>query len=369
MTGPLHGLRVVELAGLGPGPHAGMVLSDLGADVVRVDRPEPSAGERLAGPRDEMLRGRRSVTVDLRSREGVPAVLELVAAADVVLEGMRPGVAERLGVGPEACTAVNPRLIYGRVTGWGQQGPRAATAGHDLTYLATTGVLSALGDPSGPPAPPLNLVADFGGGSMFLVAGVLAALYERERSGRGQVVDAAMVDGVGVLAQGWWGLRAAGVWQDRRGANLLDGGAPFYRVYRCADERELAVGAIEPQFYGLLLDGLGLDASDLPDQYDQARWPELTAAIAGRIATRTRDDWTEVFDGTDACVTPVLTPDEARHDAHAVERGGFVEIGGVPQPRPAPRFSRSVPATPAPPPRRGSSEVDEVLAAWNKEVR
>ena len=283
--GPLDGLRVVELAGLGPGPHAAMVLGDLGADVVRVDRPQP--GFTLAADQpDYLLRNRRSVTADLKSQAGRDLVLRLAARADVLLEGLRPGVAERLGVGPEQCQAVNPGLIYGRMTGWGQDGPLAARSGHDLNYISLTGALHAIGRAGQPPTVPLNLVGDFGGGSMFLVTGVLAALWERQRSGRGQVVDAAMVDGVSVLTQMMWAFRGAGTWTDDRDANLLDGGAPFYDTYTCADGRWIAVGALEPQFYAALLKGLGLDGEDLPPQLDPSGWPQLRARFTAVIVTR-----------------------------------------------------------------------------------
>ena len=284
MPGPLHGLRVIELAGLGPGPHAAMMLGDLGADVVRVDR--PVGGFSLAGGKpDYLLRNRRSVTADLKADSGRDLVLRLAAKADVLLEGYRPGVAERLGVGPQQCHAVNPALIYGRMTGWGQDGPMAAQAGHDLNYISLTGALHAIGPADRPPTVPLNLVGDFGGGSMFLVTGVLAALWERQRSGRGQVVDAAMVDGVSVLAQMIWAFRGAGTWSDERDANLLDGGAPFYGTYACADGRWIAVGALEPQFYARFLAGLGIAGEDLPGQHDRSGWPRLRARFTEVIAS------------------------------------------------------------------------------------
>src|ERR1700691_852741 len=293
MPGPLTGLRVIELAGLGPAPHAAMVLGDLGADVVRVERPA-TAFDPARGRTDYTLRSRRSVAADLKTSAGRDLVLRLVAKADVLLEGYRPGVAERLGVGPQDCHAVNPALVYGRMTGWGRDGPMAARAGHDINYISLTGALHAIGAGERP-AVPLNLVGDFGGGSMFLVAGVLAALWERERSGTGQVVDAAMVDGAGVLLQMVWAFRGAGAWTDERSANLLDGGAPFYDTYTCADGRWIAVGALEPQFYAALLKGLGLDGEDLPPQLDPSGWPQLRARFTAVIVTRTRDEWTEVF--------------------------------------------------------------------------
>ncbi|MGF6884469.1 alpha-methylacyl-CoA racemase [Nocardia sp. GAS34] len=348
MSGPLSGLRVVELAGIGPGPHAAMILADLGADVIRVDRPNSTAVDVLDGNPDYVLRSRRSVTADLKDYADRAFVRRLVAAADVLIEGFRPGVAERLGLGPEACTDLNPGLIYVRITGWGQQGDKAQHAGHDINYIAMTGALGAIGRATGTPVPPLNLVGDFGGGSMFAVVGVLAALYERTRSGRGQVVDAAMVDGVSVLSQMMWCMRAFGLWSSERGSNLLDGGAPFYDTYRCADGAYVAVGAIEPQFYQALLDGLGLADTDLPRQHDRSGWPTLRAEFSAAFMSRTRDHWCAVFEGSDACVTPVLMFDEVATDSYLRERGTVIEIDGVMQAAPAPRFSR----TPARTPRR-----------------
>lgn len=357
--GPLSGLRVVELAGIGPGPHAAMVLADLGADVVRVERPGAVGG---AGERDVTLRGRRWVRADLKDADDRARVLALVERADVLLEGFRPGVAERLGVGPDDCLARNARLVYGRMTGWGQHGPRASRAGHDLNYLSVSGALAAIGRPGTPPPPPLNLVADYGGGSMLLLVGVLAAVVERERSGVGQVVDAAMVDGVSLLAQLVWSMRGMGAWSTPRGGNLLDGGAPFYDCYSCADGRHIAVAALEPPFYAALLHGLGLGQADLPAQYDPTGWPMLRESFTTTIAARTRDEWAEVFDGTDACVTPVLTWDEAAAAGHLVERGTLVEVDGVVQAAPAPRFSRT---TSAPPTAvRVGDDTEQVMADW-----
>ena len=336
-SGPLAGVRVVELAGIGPGPYACMLLADMGADVVRVDR--PGGGGLSLGGYDVLDRGRRSVAVDLKSPAGAEVVLRLAEQADVLVEGFRPGVAERLGVGPDTCLGRNPRLVYGRMTGWGQDGPLAARAGHDLNYAALTGALAAIGEPGRKPVPPLNLVADFGGGALFLVTGVLAALVERGRSGQGQVVDAAMVDGATSLMALFYGLRHAGLWQDERGTNLLDGGAPFYDTYACSDGGWLAVGALEPQFWAALVQTLGLE--DLPPQHDVAGWPELRRRLTEAFATRTRDEWAEVFDGVDACVAPVLTLGEAASHPHIGARGLVVERDGVPQPAPAPRFSRT----------------------------
>ncbi|MGH4013467.1 MAG: CaiB/BaiF CoA transferase family protein [Pseudonocardiaceae bacterium] len=367
MPGPLAGLRVIELAGIGPGPHAAMLLGDLGADVVRVERPcvdRPWGGLQLApAASDQMLRNRRSVAADLKEPSGRETVLRLVERADVLIEGLRPGVTERLGVGPGDCHARNPRLVYARMTGWGQDGPLAGRAGHDINYLALSGVLHAVGNAEGKPVPPLNLVGDFGGGSMFLVVGVLAALCERERSGAGQVVDAAMVDGVSVLAQMFWSMRASGWWNDQRGRNLLDSGAPFYDTYACADGRFVAVGALEPQFYAALLDGLGLTEEDLPGQLDRSGWPVLRERFTEMFAGRTRDEWVAVFEGSDACVAPVLSFSEVPTHPHIAARGTVVELDGVPQAAPAPRFSRTPTGRPRPPGEPGA-DTAAVLADW-----
>ncbi|MGY1722269.1 CaiB/BaiF CoA transferase family protein [Blastococcus sp. SYSU DS0533] len=366
--GPLAGLRVLEMAGLGPVPHAAMMLADLGADVVRVGRPGPRPMAELAGAVDHVLRGRTDTTADLKSPDGLTAVRALAARADVLLEGFRPGVMERLGLGPAELLAADPGLVYGRMTGWGHQGPLALSAGHDLNYLAVTGVLHALGPADQPPPVPLTLLGDYGGGSMFLVTGVLAALWERARSGRGQVVDAAMVDGIGVLAQKFWAMRGAGTWTDDRHANLLDGAAPFYDTYVCADGRHLAVAAIERPFFARLMAGLGLDPAAHGDQYDRAAWPQLRTAIERAVCSRTRDEWAVEFDGTDACASPVLTFAEALEHAHHRARDAFVEIDGVPQPAPAPRFDRTPPPTPAPP---GSTTVplEQAVLLWSTDAR
>ena len=362
MPGPLTGLRVIELGGIGPVPHAAMILGDLGADVVRVERPA-GAFDPAFGQTDYMLRSRRSAAADLKTDAGRDLVLRLAARADVLLEGYRPGVAERLGVGPQECRAVNPALVYARMTGWGQDGPMVTQAGHDINYISLTGVLHAIG-PGERPAVPLNLIGDFGGGSMFLVAGVLAALWERHRSGVGQVVDAAMVDGVSVLAQMVWAFRGTGGWSDDRSANLLDGGAPFYDTYTCADGRWIAVGALEPQFYAQFLAGLGIAGEDLPEQMDRSGWPRLRARFTEVIVSRTRDEWAENFAGTDACVTPVLTFGEAPATPHLTARGTVINLGGVPQAAPAPRFSRTQPGTPSAPPVPGG-DTKAVLAEWD----
>jgi alpha-methylacyl-CoA racemase len=358
MAGPLAGVRIVELAGLGPAPFAGMVLADLGAEVVRVDRPgRPNAVARM----DVLNRGRRSIAVDLKHPDGVEVVLRLAAGADALVEGFRPGVAERLGVGPEACLGRNPRLVYGRMTGWGQDGPYAAEAGHDITYAAVAGALAHIGRAGQPPTPPLNLVADFGGGGMLLAVGVLSAILSAQRTGEGQVVDAAMVDGVALLMAPFFMALRSGFFSDERGTNLLDSGAPFYDCYPCADGRYVAVGALEPQFYAALLDGLGLDAAELGAQNDQANWAEMRRRFGAVFATRERDEWVAHFAGRDACVAPVNTTDETFADPHLVARGTVVEPEGVPQPAPAPRFG-ATPATLERPPPRPGEHTDEVLA-------
>lgn len=360
MPGPLTGVRVVELAGLAPGPFACMVLADLGAHVLRVDRP-PSGTVEV--PTDVLGRGRTSVAVDLKSPQGAALVRRLAADADVLVEGFRPGVAERLGVGPADCQALNPQLVYGRITGWGQRGPLADRAGHDINYLALSGTLSPLVRAGQPPAAPLNLLADFGGGGMLLAVGVLAALVERASSGRGQVVDAAMVDGAALLTTFLHGMRAVGAWPGGRGENLLDGGAPFYDTYATVDGRYMAVGALEPAFYASLLAGLGLAADEVPDRDDPAQWPALRSLLAQTFSTRTRDEWVEVFAGVDACVTPVLEPDEAPSDPHAVARSAFVDVGGVALPAPAPRFSRTATGVPAAAPAAGLDGA-QALRQW-----
>ncbi len=361
--GPLQGLRVVELASIGPGPMCAMLLADLGADVVRVDRLEPSGLGLAMEPRfDVAARNRRSAALDLKSPAAREAVLRLVDRADVLIEGFRPGVAERLGLGPADCHARNPRLVYGRMTGFGQQGPLAQAAGHDLNYIALSGALHAIGPKEGAPLPPLNLVGDYGGGALYLAFGLLAAVFERQRSGRGQVVDAAMVDGAASLMSIFYGLQAAGTWDaGTRGANLLDGGAPFYASYECADGRHVALGPLEPKFFAELARRIGLDERFVKRQYDRRVWPEMRAAIAALMRTKTRDEWCAVLEGSDACFAPVLAMTEAPQHAHAQARGGFVEVDGVMQPAPAPRFDRSPPEPPRPAPAIGQ-HTDEVLA-------
>lgn len=358
MSGPLAGVRVVELAGLAPAPFGCMILADLGADVILVDRP---GGRGLAPPPGPLQRGRRAVTLDLKSPAGVDALLRLAERADVLVEGHRPGVAERLGFGPADCAKINPRLVYARMTGWGQHGPYAPRAGHDIDYIALSGVLEPIGRAGERPHAPLNLLGDFAGGGMLMAVGVLAALLERAGSGRGQVVDAAMVDGSALLGTFLHGMRAAGMWPHPRGENLLDGGAPFYDTYACADGRHVAVGALEPPFYAALLTGLGLAGEDLPAQLDQQGWPVLRERFAAVFATRTRDEWAATFAGTDACVAPVLSPGEAPAHPHNRARDAFVDVGGIVQPAPAPRFGRTPAASPAP---MAATTVDEVLAGW-----
>jgi alpha-methylacyl-CoA racemase len=360
-SGPLTGLRVVELAGLGPAPHACMLLSELGADLVRVDR--PGGGGLLVPPeKDALNRSRPSVAVDLKSPGGRDVLLRLLDDADVLVEGLRPGVLERLGIGPDEVLGRNPRLVYARMTGWGQDGPLAERAGHDINYLGLTGALHAIGT-ADKPAVPLNIGADFGGGSMFLLVGILAALFERGTSGRGQVVDAAMVDGASSLVTMIYGMLGAGLWQDRRAANLLDGGAPFYDTYACADGRHVAVGALEPQFYAAFVEGLGLTGALPGGQYDLAHWPEHRRRFAEAFATRTRDEWADVFAGTDACVTPVLGLREAPVHPHLAARGTFVEQDGASLPGPAPRFSRT-PGAVRGPARRPGADTTAVLTDW-----
>ena len=340
-----------------------MILGDLGADVVRIDRPSGfAAGGGGDTVKDAMSRNRRIVSADLKSDEGRELVLKLVAKADVLIEGYRPGVTERLGLGPEQCAAVNDRLVYARMTGWGQTGPRSQQAGHDINYISLNGILHSIGRVNERPVPPLNLVGDFGGGSMFLLVGILAALWERQSSGKGQVVDAGMVDGSSVLVQMMWQMLSSGMWTDVRGTNMLDGGAPYYDTYECADGRYVAVGAIEPQFYAALLAGLGLDAATLPGQNDAARWPELRAVLTETFAGRDRDHWAKVFADSDACVTPVLAFGEVQTEPHITERNTFYEVNGGLQPLPAPRFSRTAADTPRP--ALPVTGIEAVLEDW-----
>lgn len=359
-AGPLNGVKVIEFAGIGPGPFCCMLLSDMGADVVRIDR----KGGRGVAKFDVAARGRRSVALDLKAPADVELALKLIAKAEVLIEGFRPGVMERLGLGPDQALAANPRLIYGRMTGWGQHGPLAHAAGHDINYIALSGALHAMGRQGQAPSPPLNLVGDYGGGSLYLAMGVCAALYEVQRSGKGQVIDAAITDGAASLMAVMYGLHAAGIWGDRRDANLLDGGAHFYDVYECADGEFLAVGSLEPQFHALLLKGLGLaDDPAFAAQMDKSAWPALSEKVAAAIVTKTREQWRLIFEGTDACVAPVLSMAEAPGHPHNVARGTFADVDGAAQPAPAPRFSRTPGAIQGPPAAVGAHQ-EEVLRAW-----
>ena len=359
MPGPLSGARVVEFAGLGPGPFAAMLLADLGAEVIRIDRPGDGGG---SDPRAYILhRGRRSVALDLKQPEARSIALALVERADALIEGFRPGVMERLGLGPETCLERNPRLVFGRITGWGQEGPLAMTAGHDIDYIALSGALACCARAGERPVPPVNFLGDFGGGGAFLALGIMAAMWEATRSGRGQVVDAAMVDGSAVITTMLYGLMAQGRWRDEAGSNFADTGSNSYEVYECADGRHVAVGALEGPFYAELLVGLGLVAGELPDRRDPGNWPALKATFAAVFRTRIRDEWAAVFTGTDACVAPVLSLTEAPEHSHNRARGTFVTQDGIVQPAPAPRFSRTAAALSRPPPRPGE-HTDELLA-------
>ena len=368
--GPLTGLRVIEMASIGPGPLCAMLLADLGAEVLRIDRTEPSGlGVSMDVKFDVSGRNRRSVALDIKQAAGRDAALRLIDRADVLIEGWRPGVAERLGLGPEACQARNPGLVFGRMTGFGQTGPLAQAAGHDLNYIALTGALHAIGAGSGggaggqnKPVPPLNLVGDYGGGALYLAFGLLAALFERSRSGQGQVVDAAMVDGASSLMSIFFGMAASGAWNvEQRAANLLDGGAPFYDTYATADAKWVSIGALEPKFFAELVQRIGLEDNYLKRQYDRRCWPEMRQAITALIAAKTRDEWSALLEGTDVCFAPVLTLTEASAHRHALARGGHIEVGGVTQPAPAPRFSRSQPGQPTPAVKAGT-HTDTVLA-------
>jgi len=351
MQGPLSGVTIVEFAGIGPGPFCAMMLADMGARVIRIDRKRtpPSAAEEAAARYDITLRGRRNIALDLKNPQGVETALSLVEKADGLVEGFRPGVMERLGLGPDACLARNPRLVYGRMTGWGQYGPLSKLAGHDINYISLSGALHAIGALGGPPVPPLNLVGDYGGGAVMLAFGITCALFEVTRSGKGQVVDAAMTDGAALLSSIFYGMRASGAQSNERGKNLLDGGAHFYGTYECADGRYVSIGPIEPQFYALLLDRLGLDGKEFEPQNDRSRWPRLRERLAAVFRTRTRDQWTDLLGNTDACFAPVLDWDEAPRHPHNRARETFVELDGIIQPAPAPRLSRTPGAANVPP--------------------
>jgi alpha-methylacyl-CoA racemase len=365
--GPLQGIRIIEIAGIGPGPYGAMLLADLGADVIRIDR---AASVNAMGvtdpstpPADILARGRRSVAVDLKHPDGVATVLDLVAGADALIEGFRPGVMERLGLGPDECRARNPRLVYGRMTGWGQDGPYASAAGHDINYIALAGALEPLGRAGEQPTPPINLIGDFGGGGMMLAFGICAALVEAARSGKGQVVDAAMVDGAASLMTMTWSFKHMGLWHDERGTNMLDTGAHFYDTYETADGKYVSIGSIEPQFYAELLRLTGLEGEDLPRQMDRDAWPQLKERLAAVFRTKTRDEWCALMEHTDVCFAPVLTMDEAPQHPHIAHRGTFTEVAGLTQPAPAPRFSRT-PGEIARPPAHAGQHTNEVLAEW-----
>jgi alpha-methylacyl-CoA racemase len=361
-SGPLAGFRVVEIQGIGPGPFCAMMLADMGADVIRVDRAGyVRGGDPATPPADVLARGRRSIGVDLKHPDGVETVLKLVEQADALLEGFRPGVAERLGIGPEDCMARNPKLVYGRMTGWGQDGPIAHASGHDINYISLAGALHGIGRAGERPVPPLNLVGDFGGGGMLLAFGLVCGLLEAQRSGEGQVVDAAMVDGSALLMSMFFSMSAAGVWKDERGVNLLDGGSHFYDAYECADGRYISIGSIEPQFYAELLEKTGLAGEELPAQMDRASWPEMSERLERIFASKTRDEWCEIMEGSDVCFAPVLSLAEAPAHPHNVARRAFIDVAGITQPAPAPRFSRSAAADPAPAAHAGQ-HTDDVLA-------
>lgn len=359
--GPLEGVTVIELGGIGPGPFCAMMLADLGADVIRIDRIRgPVNSSEADAPRDLLNRGRLSISVNLKSREGVEMLLRMVESCDILVEGFRPGVVERLGLGPAECLARNPALVYGRMTGWGQEGPLADSAGHDINYIALSGVLSLIGRADTAPLPPLNLVGDFGGGGMLLAFGLLAGLTHARSCGQGQVVDAAMVDGAALLATMMVSMKSAGSWSDARGTNLLDTGAHFYDVYECSDNEYVSIGSIEPQFYSQLLDALELDPSQLPRQFDRSQWPALKERFSEIFLTRTRSEWCERMEGTDICFAPVLSLDEAMRHPHNAHRATYVEADGVMQPAPAPRFSSTPAAIPKRPPAAGEN-TSEVL--------
>jgi len=368
-VGPLAGIKIVELAGIGPGPMCAMLLADLGATVLRIDRPEPSdLGIERPLRYDLLLRGRRSLALDLKRPEGKALALRLVERADALIEGFRPGVTERLGLGPDDCLARNPRLVYGRVTGWGQEGPLAHAAGHDINYIALAGALHAFGRHGQPPTPPLNLLGDFAGGALYLALGLVCGILEARRSGEGQVVDAAMVDGTASLMTAFHGMVAAGLGRHERGTNFNDTGAHFYEAYECADGRWISVAAIEGKFYAELLRRLDIDPATMPPQMDRERWPEAKTRLAALFKTRTREEWCSLLEGTDACFAPVLTTDEAPLHPHLAARGTYVEIDGIVQPAPAPRFSRSNLDLPIPPQPNGPDEAEAALAGWLEPV-
>lgn len=358
--GPLEGIRVIEMAGIGPGPFCAMMLSDLGAEVIRLDRLSlKGSGERA----NVLSRGRRSLAVDLKTEQGVAIALEMIDQADALIEGFRPGVMERLGLGPEVCLERNPGLVYGRMTGWGQHGPLAKAAGHDINYISIGGALGAMGYADRPPAPPLNLIGDFGGGAMYLLCGILAALVERRHSGRGQIIDAAMTDGTASLLSPFYGLMAMGMWTTERHSNRLDGGAPFYGSYECADGKYISIGSLEPQFYALLLEKAGIDDPQFESQYARENWPEMREKVAAIFRRKTREQWCELMEGSDVCFAPVLDLAEALEHPHNKARETFVDYAGVLQPAPAPRFSRTPGGIQSAAARVGEHS-EQVLADW-----
>ena len=362
--GPLQGVKIVELAGIGPGPFAGMLLSDMGADIVRIDRAQQVNPASFGKPNLEPLyRGRRSIGVDLKNPEGVELVLRLVEQADALVEGYRPGVTERLGLGPDVCLARNPKLVYGRMTGWGQDGPMAQAAGHDINYIALAGALAHFGRAGGKPTPPINLVGDFGGGGMFMAFGVVCGILEAQRSGKGQVLDVAMIDGSAILMTMMWGLKQIGFWDERMGVNVLDTGAPFYDTYETSDGKFISLGSLEPQFYAELIQRLGLEGEDLPQQMDRNGWDTLRTRFTELFKTKTRDEWDAILAGSDACYAPVLTMSEATNNEHIKALSTIIERGGVHQPAPAPRFSRTAPEVQRDAPWPGQ-HTDDALADW-----
>jgi alpha-methylacyl-CoA racemase len=363
--GPLEGVKVIELAGIGPGPFCAMMLSDMGAEVIRVERSAAVApGDPSNPPKDVLARGRRSIGVDLKNPDGLETVMKLVEQADILMEGFRPGVTERLGLGPEDCLARNPKIVYGRMTGWGQEGPYASAAGHDINYIALAGALAPIGRNGEAPLPPLNLVGDFGGGGMYLAFGLVCGLFESRHSGKGQVVDTAMVDGAASLMNMFWGMKAMGVWNDERGTNMLDTGSHFYDVYECSDGEYISIGSIEPQFYSELLRLSGLGAQEgLAGQNDRGEWPAMKQRVSDLFRTKTRDEWSSLMEHSDVCFAPVLSMDEATQHPHNVERGTFIEVGGMTQAAPAPRFSRTTVDVQGPASHPGAN-TDEVLADY-----